>query len=80
MTPEAALAALEAAATADEWRAVTFIDIWDVLADDAGEFTFVLPGADGGEIVIRDPDGIHYTEAGAVLVAERILEVISADW
>jgi len=57
-----------------------FIDIWDVLAGPDGAYRSHLPAADGGEIAVRAPDGIHYTQAGADLVAARVFAAIAEDW
>ena len=57
-----------------------FIEAYSLLQGEDGGFAFRLPDESGVVVTVRDPDGIHYTGAGADRVARRILEVLEADW
>lgn len=57
-----------------------YIDVWGLLAGPEGEYRSHLQTADGEQIAIRAPDGIHYTQAGADLVAARVFAIVADDW
>jgi hypothetical protein len=53
-------------------RDVTFIDAYDLFSDSDGEYAATLPGIDGDEVRVRTGDGIHFTPAGAELLATYV--------
>jgi hypothetical protein len=59
---------------------VTFIEIYSLFVDEEGDYAGVLPNEDGVRVTLRDPDGVHYTAAGAERTARRILDVVADDW
>jgi hypothetical protein len=58
----------------------TFIEIYSLFVDENGDYAPALPNEDGVRVALRDPDGVHYTYAGAERTARRILDVLAADW
>lgn len=50
-------------------RDVTYIDAYDLFSSSDGEYAAMLPGVDGDEVRVRTNDGIHFTPAGAELLA-----------
>jgi uncharacterized protein len=44
---------------------MTYIDIWEGFADDAGHYSANGPDVTGQIVKIRAADGVHFTEAGA---------------
>jgi hypothetical protein len=57
----------------------TFVPLWDVVADPKGHYVANGPDRDGVTRRLRDEDGIHFTEAGYELVAERVLSLLPRD-
>ncbi len=57
-----------------------FIAAYSLFQGADGGFAFELPDESGTVVTVRQPDGIHYTWAGADRMARRILEVLEADW
>lgn len=50
----------------------TYVDAFDLFSDENGEYTATLPGADGDDVRVRTPDGIHFSEAGGDLLGEYV--------
>src|SRR5262245_16895250 len=48
-----------------EKAGITYIDVWDGFADDAGRFTVQGPDYEGQIRRLRTPDGVYFTTAGA---------------
>lgn len=67
-------------AAADAQDRIHFIDIFTEFADPDGNYTAMLADPSGRLIRVRDPDGIHFTPAGADLVAQLVLDEIAAGW
>lgn len=65
---------------AEEHPAVHFVDAWRLFTDDRGGYSAYLPDESGRMILVRDPDGVHLSPAGADLLAGEILAAISQDW
>jgi hypothetical protein len=65
---------------ADGRSGLAYVDSFGVLGDSNGDYTAQLPDPAGGRMVVREPDGVHYTRAGARLLAARVSTVIAADW
>lgn len=58
---------------------VDFLDA-SAFVDDAGAFTYELPGPDGTPEQVRSRDGLHYCPAGVVRVVEPALAWIEQRW
>ena len=59
---------------------VTYVDTWTLLSNKDGEYADYLRDGNGDLVRMRQADGIHLMRAGADRMAERVLEVIRADW
>jgi hypothetical protein len=55
-----------------EKAGITFIDVWDGFADDAGRFTMQGPDYEGQTRRLRTPDGVYFTPAGARKLAHYV--------
>jgi hypothetical protein len=55
----------------------TYVDAYDLFADESGEYTATLPGFDGDTVRVRTPDGIHFSEAGGELLAEYVFAFLN---
>jgi hypothetical protein len=53
-----------------------FLPLWNVIADDQGQFTAYGPDRSGVTERLRNDDGIHFTAAGYELIAERVISVL----
>ena len=51
---------------------VPFIDIWDIFADDHGQYSAFGPDVNGQIVKLRAADGVHFTSAGARKVAHFV--------
>ncbi len=51
---------------------VPFIDIWDIFADDHGQYSAFGPDVNGQIVKLRATDGVHFTSAGARKVAHFV--------
>lgn len=65
---------------AEEFEGVTYVDSWDVFADNNGEFSAYLPNDDGDLVLMRQEDGVHLTVAGSDRLAAVLLDVMALDW
>ena len=54
---------------------VKYVDTWVIFADERGKYTAYLE-RDGEEVLVRNPDGVHFVRDGAEIAAEKILEVV----
>jgi uncharacterized protein len=57
-----------------------FVDNSTALSDAAGHYAVALPGADGQEVILREPDGVHLTPAGADRLATRAITDVPPAW
>lgn len=57
---------------------VTLVDANSVLADESGHFRAYSKDAKGKMVSLRQRDGIHVTDAGARLLAEKLLPMLEA--
>lgn len=57
----------------------TIVSLYDLFADEAGNYSDYLPGADGELVEMRNSDGIHMTRAGGDRAAEAIFAAIEDD-
>ena len=51
---------------------IPFIDIWDIFADDHGQYSAFGPDVNGQNVKLRAADGVHFTSAGARKVAHFV--------
>lgn len=59
---------------------VTFIEAWSVFEGPDGGYSEYLTDADGNLVDMRLDDGVHYTTAGAIRLAEVVFQVMAEDW
>lgn len=59
---------------------VRYLDAYRLFQGPDGEYAADLPDENGDLVEVRTPDGIHFTPAGAQLLAQRIMEVLAAEW
>jgi hypothetical protein len=59
---------------------VTFVEAWSVFEGPEGGYSEYLTDANGDLVDMRLDDGVHYTTAGAIRLAEVTYRVIAADW
>lgn len=62
----------------------TFVDAWDVLADDNGEYADKIAianpdGTPGKKVRVRAGDGIHLSPAGANVLRDHVLAVLEQE-
>ncbi|HVM67436.1 MAG TPA: hypothetical protein VMU14_21370 [Acidimicrobiales bacterium] len=57
-----------------------FIDNSAALSDGSGHYTVALPGSGGQEVIVREPDGVHMTPAGADRLADRAIAAMATSW
>ncbi len=55
-----------------EKSGATYLDIWEVFADEAGRYTAVGPDINGQNVRLRAADGVHFTKAGARKLAHFV--------
>ncbi|MCC3244088.1 DUF459 domain-containing protein [Methylocystis sp. WRRC1] len=49
-----------------------FVDLWEALADERGQYSAFGPDINGQIVKLRSGDGVHFTEAGARSVAHFV--------
>lgn len=49
-----------------------FVDIWEAIADEKGQYSAFGPDINGQIVKLRSADGVHFTEAGARSVAHFV--------
>jgi hypothetical protein len=54
-----------------------FVPLWSVITDDQGRFTAYAKDRDGTTQRMRTDDGIHFTGAGYIVIAEKIINLLS---
>jgi hypothetical protein len=57
-----------------------FVDNFGALSDGAGHYTVAVPGTGGQQVIVREPDGIHLTPAGADRLADRAIGQMAQSW
>ena len=67
-------------AAADTVESVQFVDIWDLFADDDGNYTRYLTDPDGVRRSARGSDGIHLSRAGTRRLVRRLDRVFAQTW
>ena len=56
----------------------SYIDAYKLFSDDNGKYTDTLPGLNGKPIRVRTSDGIHFTPAGARVLADAVFSQLDA--
>jgi hypothetical protein len=51
---------------------VPYVDLWDALTDEHGQYSAFGPDINGQIVKLRSADGVHFTEAGARSVAHFV--------
>lgn len=59
---------------------VTFVEAWSVFQGTDGGYSEYLEDQSGNLVDMRLDDGVHYTTAGAIRLAEVTYRVIAEDW
>ncbi len=57
-----------------------FVDDRTALADGSGHYAVALPDASGQVVIVREPDGVHLTPAGADRLADRAIATMQSIW
>ena len=55
---------------------MVFIDVWQTLADSAGNYQRFIVDSNRKKTALRTKDGVHVTQAGNTLLARAILPQI----
>lgn len=53
-----------------------YVDLWEALADEKGQFSAFGPDINGQIVKLRAADGVHFTDAGALSVAHFVASEI----
>lgn len=59
---------------------VTFVEAWSHFEGPDGGYSEYLTNSEGDLVDMRLDDGVHYTTAGAIRLADIVFEVIASDW
>lgn len=59
---------------------VRFVETWSVFEGPEGGFSEYLTNADGDLVDMRLDDGVHYTTAGAIRLADVTYDILAEDW
>ena len=59
---------------------VLFVDNRATLADAGGHYVTAMPDASGNAVLVRQPDGIHETPAGADRLAAKAIAAMTSTW
>jgi uncharacterized protein len=65
---------------AERHPGVRFVDAWTPFADMTGGYTPSLSDDSGRTVLMRRPDGVHFTPAGAERLTDAVWAAIRADW
>jgi hypothetical protein len=57
-----------------ERAGITYVDIWDGFVDESGRYVTQGPDFEGQTRRLRTGDGVHFTKAGAVKLAEYVVQ------
>lgn len=59
-----------------------FVDTWDIVTDEDGDYADVIGDGSGGAVRVRTPDGIHLETGGAGFVADATMRELARfyDW
>lgn len=59
---------------------VTFVEAWSLFEGPEGGYSEYLTDANGDLVDMRLDDGVHYTTAGAIRLANVTFDIIAEDW
>jgi hypothetical protein len=59
---------------------VTYFSSWDVFATSTGRYSDYLPNSAGVEVLVRDPDGVHFATDGETRIAQAIIPAMQSAW
>lgn len=61
---------------------VIFIDTWDVVTNEKGEYADIIGDGSGGSVRVRTPDGVHLETGGARFVTDQTMKQLAEhfDW
>jgi hypothetical protein len=62
----------------DQRANATYVDAYRLFGDKDGKYSAILPGVNGKQVRVRADDGIHFTAAGALVLASRLLGLVDA--
>ena len=62
-----------------KFRNSRFLDTWNLLADDQGNYSTFLPNEKGVKIKVRANDKVHFTVAGGDILAQSFLAAMAKD-
>jgi hypothetical protein len=65
---------------AGEHPQVTFVEAWSVFEGPEGGYSEYLTDENGDLVDMRLDDGVHYTTAGAIRLADVTYDIIAQDW
>ncbi|HUY06712.1 MAG TPA: DUF459 domain-containing protein [Acidimicrobiales bacterium] len=68
------------AAEAATHAGVTFVSTWMLFANPAGQYAAFLPGPGGTSELMRNPDGVHFSGAGADRLASAVVGAMERAW
>ena len=57
-----------------ERAGITYVDIWDGFVDESGRYVSQGPDFEGQTRRLRTGDGVHFTKAGAIKLAEYVVQ------
>ena len=61
-------------------EAALWVDNLATLADAAGHYQVAMTDGSGQQVLVREPDGIHETRAGADRLADHAIAAMVAGW
>lgn len=65
---------------AERHPGVRYVDSWSLFAEPDGGYTPSLPDGSGRTVLMRRPDGVHFTPAGAEHLTDAVWGAIRRDW
>ena len=67
-------------AAAAERSHVQYISTWELFAGEDGKYRYWGRSAGGRKVSMRDSDGVHFTMAGAIHLADHLRAALEVDW
>lgn len=68
------------AAQAARHPGVTFLSTWSLFASPHGTYAASLPDASGKPVLLRNPDGVHFSRAGEDRLATAVVAAMDRAW
>ncbi len=68
------------AAEASRHPGVTFLSTWALFANAHGSYSAYLPGPSGQSVLMRNPDGVHFSRAGEDRLATAVVAAMDRAW